>query len=211
VANFCAKCGAALSAGEQVCKSCGASAVAVAPPLATQPIGVPVKSGGNAVKIILIIVTVVVGLGILGLGAASYAVYRFSRAVHMSGPGGQVTMETPAGKLTANPSETFTASDLGTDLYPGAQSIRGGMRMQMPTASMVTGVFLTSDSKQQVVDFYKGKLGSAANVVESSEGAVISVSKGQQESIVVTITARPSRDEGKTRVTILHTISTKAS
>ena len=211
MASFCAKCGAALSTGEQFCKSCGAAAVASGQPAAAQPIGAPAKSGGSAVKIILIIVAVVVGLGILGLGTFGYMAYRISRAIHVNGPGGQVTMETPAGKITANPSETFTASDLGVDLYPGAQSTRGGMRMQMPTGSMVTAVFLTSDSKQQVTDFYKGKLGSAATVMESSEGAVISINKGQQESIVVTITAHPSRDEGKTRVTIMHTISTKAS
>ena len=211
MASFCAKCGSALSTGEQFCSSCGASAVATATPTSAQPIGVPAKSGASALKIILIIIAIVVGLGILGLGVAGYAVYKVSRAIHVNGPGGQVTMDTPAGRLTANPSETFTASDLGTDLYPGAQSTRGGMRMQMPTGSMMTGVFLTSDPKQQVIDFYKSKLGSAAVVMESSDGAVISINKGQQESIVVTITARPSQDEGKTRVTILHTISTKAS
>lgn len=210
MANFCAKCGAALSTGEQFCASCGAAAVTAAQP-AAQPVGAPAKSGGNAVKIILIVVAVIVGLGLVGLGVAGYAVYRVSRAIHVSGPGGQVTMQTPEGKITANPSETFTASDLGTDLYPGAQSARGGMRMQLPTGSMVTGVFLTSDSKNQVIDFYKSKLGSAAIVMESADGAVISINKGQQESVVVTITANPSRDEGKTRVTILHTISTKAS
>ncbi len=210
MANFCAKCGAAFSTGEQFCKTCGNPAVATAEPVPAQPVGAPVKSGGNAVKIILIIVAVVVGVAILGFGMAGYTAYRIARSIHVNGPGGQVMMETPAGKMTVNPSETFSASDLGTDLYPGAQSTRGGMRMQMPTGSMVTGVFLTADSKQQVIDFYKGKLGGAAVVMESSEGAVISVNKGQQESIVVTITARPSQDEGKTRVTILHTISTKA-
>jgi hypothetical protein len=211
VASFCAKCGAALSTGEQFCTSCGAVAVASAQPSAAQPIGAPAKSGGNAVKIILIIVAVVVGLGILGLGVAGYAVYRVSRAIHVNGPGGQVTMETPEGKITANPSETFTASDLGTDLYPGAQSTRGSMRMQLPTGSMVTAVFLTSDSKQQVIDFYKSKLGSAASVMEISDRAMISINKGQQESVVVTITTNSSQDNGKTRITIMHTTSTKAS
>ena len=211
MANFCAKCGAALSTGEQFCKSCGTAAVATATPAAAQPVGAPAKSGGNAVKIILIIVAVVVGVAILGFGMAGYTAYRIARSIHVNGPGGQVMMETPAGKMTVNPSETFTASDLGTDLYPGAQSTRGGMRMQ--TAHRLNGdgrILSLRTRKQQVIDFYKGKLGSAAVVMESSEGAVISVNKGQQESIVVTITAKPSQDEGKTRVTILHTISTKA-
>ena len=151
------------------------------------------------------------GLGILGLGAVGYTVWRVSRAIHVNGPGGQVTLQTPEGKVNLNSSETFSASDLGTDIYPGAQSIRGGMKMDLPTGSMVTGVFLTSDSKNQVLNFYKGKFGGAASSFETADGAVVSLNKNKQESVVVTITAKPSHDDGKTRVTITHTKSTEAS
>ncbi len=211
MASFCAKCGSALSANEQFCKSCGAAAVAAAQPTTAQPTAAPAQSGSSAVKIILIIVAIVVGLGILGLGAVGYTAWRISRAVHVNGHGGQVTMSTPGGTFSANSSENFTASELGTDIYPGAQSTRGGMKMDLPTGSMVTGVYLTSDSKQQVVDFYKGKFGSAAAVLDTTDGAILTLPISKQESVMVTITAKPSQDDGKTKVVIMHTKSNKAS
>lgn len=211
MASFCAKCGSVLPPDDQFCKSCGAPAAtggAVAAP--AQPAAAPASSGSSALKIILIIVAVIIGLCILIAGAIGFIGYRIARNIHVDGPGGQVTMSTPGGTITANRAETFTASELGTDLYPGAQSIRGGMRMELPTGSMVTGVFLTSDSKQQVLDFYKGKFGSDASVFEVSGQAVISLNNGQQESVVVTISTNKSQDEGKTRIAIVHTKNTKA-
>jgi hypothetical protein len=217
VASFCTKCGAVLSTGEQFCTSCGAAALAAAQPTADQPTVIPpaaapVKSGGGAVKIILIVVAVIVGLGILGLCAVGYVGYRVSRAIHVDGPNGQMTLQTPEGKVNLNASESYSAAELGTDIYPGAQSTRGGMKMDLPTGSMVTGVFLTSDSKDSVLAFYKSQLGGSASVIENPGSAIVSLSKGQQESVMVTITENSSQeDNGKTKIVILHTKSTKAS
>jgi hypothetical protein len=215
MASFCAKCGSAISANEQFCTSCGAAAAtkgaAPAQPTAAQPAAAPASSGSSALKIILIIVAVIVGLGILGLGAIGYVGYRVSRAIHVSGPGGQVSINTPGGTITANPSQTYTAAELGTDIYPGAQSTTGGMKMSLPTGSMVIGSFLTSDSKQQVIDFYKGKFGSSAAVFDTADGAMLTQTVNKQESVMVTVTANQSRDNGKTRITITHTINTKPS
>jgi len=213
VASFCSKCGTELSPGAQSCASCGASvampvaAVAPAPPLVTAP----APSGNNAVKIILIIVAVVVGLGIVGAGAFGFLVWRVAHAVHVSGSGKDVTINTSSGSIRANSSETFTAADLGTDLYPGATSGKGSMRMSLPTGTMVTAVYVTNDSKDQVVAFYKEKFGSGASVIESEDGAVISATKGEKESVVVTVTANSSEYGGKTQVAIVHTTSNKAS
>jgi hypothetical protein len=178
--------------------------------MADQPGAAPAKSGSSAVKIILIIVAVIVVLGILALGAISYVGYRVARAVHVSGPNGQVSINTPGGTITANPSQTYTAAELGTDIYPGAQSTSGGMKMSMPTGSMVIGSFLTSDSKQQVIDFYKGKFGSQASVFDTADGAMLTQAVSKQESVMVTVTANQARDNGKTRIVITHTINTKA-
>jgi hypothetical protein len=171
----------------------------------------PPKSGGNAVKIILIIVAVFVGLGILGASAFGFFVWRIAHSVHVSGSGNQVTLNTPGGSISTNAGATYTATDLGIDLYPGAQSGKGSMRMTMPTGTMVTAVYVTSDSKDQVVSFYKNKLGSDASVYESGEGSVLTMNKGQQDSIVITVSTSPSEYEGKTQIHIVHTTSTKSS
>jgi hypothetical protein len=210
MASFCAKCGSALPAGEQFCTSCGTQAAAATQPTTGQPTAAPATSGSSAVKIILIIVAVIVGLGILGLGAIGYVGYRVSRAIHVEGPRGQMTIQTPEGKVNLNASQTFTAAELGTDPYPGAESTHGSMKMNSPTGSMVIGSFLTSDSKQQAVDFYKGKFGGNTAVMDTADGALITFAKSKQESVMVAITANPSRNNGKTQITITHTISTKA-
>jgi hypothetical protein len=209
VASFCTKCGAQVPSDKQFCASCGAAAPAQTS--AVQPTTAPAKSGGSAVKIILIIVAVIVGLGLIGVGVAGYTVYRVSRAIHGNGTTNTMTITTPEGKVNLNTNETYSASDLGTDIYPGAQSIHGGMRMELPTGSMVTGVFVTSDSKDQVVAFYKTKFGSGASTFDTSDGAILTLPKGQQESVMVTITAKPSQNDGKTKVVIVHTKNNKAS
>jgi hypothetical protein len=209
LASFCANCGAALSPDNHACAACGAPAAGV-------PVATPVltaapaaTSGGSALKIVLIIVAIVVGLGILGMGAVGFAVWRVSRAIHVNGHNGQMTMQTPGGTITADSSQSFTASELGTDVYPGALSARGGMRMNLPTGSMVTGVFVTSDSKEQVVDYYKSKLGSGASTYDSGDSAMVTLGRGEQDSIIVTISARASQEDGKTRIAIVHTKASK--
>jgi len=219
VTSFCAKCGAELSADKQTCSACGAPTGAWAP-VATpsqsaaapaQPEAPPAKSGG-ALKIVLIVVAVIVGLGLLIVLAFGVLAYRVMHSIHVSGTGdnAHVTLNTPGGAISANATETFSASDLGTDIYPGAQSGKGSMRMTMPTGSWVSAVFVTPDSKDQVVNFYKGRLGSELSVYDTANSAVLSAQKSKQESIIVTVTANASQYNGKTQIAIVHTISNKA-
>ncbi len=214
MASFCAKCGAVLPPDKQFCPACGAAVPAqpsAAQPSAVQPTAAPDKSSG-CIKIVLIVVAIVVFLGLLALAGVMYACHRVKQAIRVeNGPNGQVSMNIPGTSFSANTAQSFTAAELGTDLYPGAQSVSGGMKMELPTGSMVTGVFLTTDSKQQVIDFYKGKFGADAMVMDTSDGAIVSMKKGEQESVMVTITAKPTEDNGKTKVVILHTVSKKAS
>ncbi len=165
------------------------------------------KSGNTAVKIILVIVAIFVGMGLLAAGVFGFAVWRISRAIHLNGSNGQMTMQSPGGSFTTNRPMTFTATELGVDIYPGATSTPGGLRMNLPTGSVVSGAFVTSDSKDAVVSFYKGKLGSDATVYDAAESAVITANKGQQDSVVVTVTSKPSADDGKTKIMIVHTKS----
>jgi hypothetical protein len=212
VASFCSKCGAELSPNAHACTACGApvATAAVVAPAQPVPVAAPPRQGSSALKIILIILAVFVGLGILGAGAFGFFVWRIAHAVHVSGSGNNITVTTPGGAFSANSSTTFTASDLGTDIYPGAQPGKGGMRMNVAGNSVVTAVYVTSDSKQQVLDFYKSKLGSDANVFDYSAGATVSINKGDKESILITIAPNQSQYDGKTQISIVHSI-TKSS
>src|ERR1700690_876724 len=78
-----------------------------------QPVGAPPpKSGSSALKIILIILAVFVGLGVVVAGIVGYGIYRVAHSIHKDA-GGNITVTTPKGTITANSSETFTESDLG--------------------------------------------------------------------------------------------------
>lgn len=211
MASICAKCGSALSPNDLICKSCGAAAAdgdAVAvfiPPTAASD-----KSGSGALKIILITIAVVVGLGILGLGAVGYIGYRMVKNTHVDSSG-RVTMNTLVGTFTTTPAENLSAAELGTDIYPGAQSTHGSVRMQLPNGSGVMGAFLTSDSPAQVTAFYKDKLGSAATVRSFLGNTTVRLKINQLEFIEVKIYAFSNQNNGKTRFFISHTSYTKAS
>ena len=233
MASYCGKCGTELSPDKQFCASCGAPVAAgfapVAPIAPYQPVPPappptapynpgaaappavqPPASGSSTVKIVLIVVGVLVLLGILAVAGFGFFVWRVSRAIHVSGTGDHASVSIP-GVMTANTTEKFSASDLGTDIYPGAQSDKGGMRMTLPTGSMITAIYTTSDSKDQVVSYYKSKFGSEAAVFDTSDGAMLTLNKSKQESVMVTVTSKPNENNGKTRIAIVHTTSTKPS
>jgi zinc ribbon protein len=195
-------------------QSAGSAAASGAPPAGYAATGgyvqspaAPVmkSSGGSALKIILIIFAILVGLGILGAGAVGFMVWRVAHAFHVNGHNGQVTLNTPSGSVTASNASNFTSDELGTDVYPGAQPTQGGMRMNLPTGSVVSGVFVTSDSKDQVLAFYKSKLGSEASVFDAANSAMISLRKGSHENIMVSISSQQSQNDSKTKISIVHT------
>ena len=178
---------------------------------APQPAAPPANSGGSGVlKIILIVIGVIVVLVMLVVGVIGYGIWRVSRAVHVNTASGETTIHTPGGTFSANSTQKFTSDELGTDIYPGAQPGKGGMRMNLPTGSMLEANYLTSDSKDQVLAFYKNKFGSQASTVDTDEGAILTVAKSKQDSVMLTITQKPDRFDGKTQIAIVHTINTKA-
>lgn len=225
MASFCSKCGAEVPAGAYACTACGSPVAAPAQPVAApaaqpvvapaaQPVATaPAPQGNNAVKIILIVVAIFVGLGILGAAGFSFMVWRVAHAFHVSGNsnGGNVTLSTPGGTIDVNNSQSYSADDLGTDIYPGATQGKGGMKMDLPTGKVVTAVYVTSDSKDQVTAFYKGKFGSESSTFDAPTGTVMTMNKSPQDSVMVTITNNAQENQGKTQITIVHTITTKAS
>jgi len=213
VAAFCTRCGAALAPGVQFCTSCGTPAGAVAPPgvvsgaVYGQPGAAPVQpapGGSGAVKIILIVVAVIVGLGILSGMAFMFGVWRLSHAVHVSNSG-DVVLSAPNGSISTG-SSGVSAADLGVPIYPGASRQAGGMQINTATGSMVTVVFSTTDPIDKVVDFYKGKLGDNASVIQSPTGAVISAGEKNKQGVVITV-GTDNSNGGATTIAIMRTKS----
>jgi hypothetical protein len=227
MASYCGKCGTEVPSGTQFCTACGtpssAGPVAAVPveqlpvqqvpvqQVPFQPAPVQAKSGSSALKIVLIVVAIFVGLGILAAGAVGYGVWRVAHRLGVSTNGQHVTMSTSEGTVDFNASKSYSADELGTEIYPGAQSAKGGMKMDLPSGSMITGIFTTSDSKDQVVAFYKGKFGSEASVMDVQDAAIMTVKKGAKESVMVTVTSKDSENDGKTKIAIVHTTNSKPS
>jgi len=105
MAANCSRCGAALTPGSPVCPACGAAvtAAAVYPP-AMQNFAPPPSSGTSALKVVLIVVAIFVGLGIIAVGAFGFLAWRVSKSIHMSADGKQMTVNTPGGSFTTNTS-----------------------------------------------------------------------------------------------------------
>jgi hypothetical protein len=218
MASFCTKCGAPVTPDKQFCTACGAPVAAAAagspaPGVVaySSPAVAPANPNSSAVKIILIVVGVFVGLGILGAAIFAFTVWRFSRGIHVEGKGDKISLSTPGGTFSTSQSQTFSASELGVDPYPGATNGHGSMKVSLPDGSMVTGIFISSDSKDKVVDFYKGKLGSGASMIDTPSGTIFTLGKSEKESVMVTITAEASQNDGKTQIAIVHTKSNKSS
>lgn len=174
-----------------------------APVAVTAP---PVGGGNSALKIILIIVAVFVGLGILSVVGIMFGIWRVSKAVHVSNSGGGgVSVSTPGGTFSAG-NVKVSASDLGVDLYPGATQQQGAVRVSTPNGTAITAVYETSDPMDKVVEFYKGKLGSGASVFQSDKSAVLSLaSEDKKDNVMVTISTEDS--DGKTKIGIMHSKS----
>lgn len=156
------------------------------PPQPYQPVMTPPpKKGPSAMKIVLIIVAIIGGIVLIGAGVIGYGVYKVSKAIHMS-----------------DNSTPVTASDLGVAIYPGAVQGKGSLRMTIAGKNMVTANFLTSDSKEQVIAFYQAQLGSGAQGTPTSSGEILVVTKGNGNSLTVTISQRPNLNDGKTQIVI---------
>lgn len=223
MADHCTKCGKELAPGAQFCVACGtplaaapvAAGVPMQPVYPVQPVPPPASSGPSALKVVLIIVAIVVGLGVLGLGALGFIGWRVAHAVHMAASGDGVTFNGPQGKLSLNGSQKFSASDLGTEIYPGAQPGKGSMKMSLPTGTMVSAAYVTPDSREQVLAFYKSKMHGAMSTEDTDNGAVLTYNNnnqnGQQDTVVITITSNPTEYDGKTQIRIVHTTGFKTS
>jgi hypothetical protein len=200
---FCNSCGATLDGGAKFCTKCGA----------TQPIGkapsttlsapapiatTPAPQNSNALKIILIAVAVIVGLGILGIAAVSFIGYRIASHTRVHNRDGNVRVETPFGTVQSTTDPEVAARDLGIDSYPGATVVKGTTsKMNMGNMHTAAADFETSDSPSTVADFYKSKV-PGANVISSESDHYTIISTDKKNMLTINIEPK----DGKTRIHI---------
>jgi hypothetical protein len=161
------------------------------------------KWGSNGLKFVLIFLGVLVGMGIIGSAILSFEFSHIAQSINPV-PDGQANSDTPPRTMTADPSDQFTESDLGVPIYPGAQPVKGGMRMKFGDRTMITAAFLTADSKDQVIAFYKEKLGPIALTMMTIKGTEFVLNNNTGDSVTVTIFQDPAANDGKTQISIVH-------
>jgi hypothetical protein len=234
MAAFCTKCGASLPANTGLCPACGAPTGegVVIPPAAHPPVpsvspytaypppmmaypAAPPKSSGGAMKIVLIVLAVVVGIGVLAAGVLGYNAWRFAHSIANSvhtDSKGNATVSMLGGVITAGKDVDVNAADLGVPIYPGAARGKGGLHMKLPTMSMVSAVYLTTDPVGSVAGFYKGKLGENEKDSETGSGMILTSGRegaDAKDTTMITISPAAGQNNGKTQFTIMHTTSTK--
>jgi hypothetical protein len=163
----------------------------------------PQKSGSSALKIVLIIVAVFVGLGVLSVAGIMFGIYRVSKAVHVSDNGKGVELTVPGAGTFSAGDTPVSASDLGVDPYPGASQQKGSLKINTPKGTMITAIYETGDSTDKVIDYYKDKLGSGASVMQSDKGAVLTLTDdAKKTTVMVTV----GTSDGKTTISVMRTV-----
>lgn len=196
---FCNSCGATLDAGAKFCNKCGTTQPTAAPSSTTPVALAPAAPKSNsALKIILIVVAVIVGLGILGVGVASFVAYRIATHTRVHNRDGNVRVETPFGTVQTSTDPDEAARNLGIDLYPGAQVVKGSSsNMNMGNMHTASAEFESSDPVSSVAEFYKSKL-PGANVISSASDHYSIISTEKKNMLTINIEPR----DGKTRIQI---------
>jgi len=213
---FCNTCGANIVPGTRFCGKCGAAVLAstlppaVKPPVAagsapSAPSTAPATSApvptsdGNALKIILIVVGVVILVVVLGVASLGFFAWRVARHTHVRQQGDNVRVETPFGTVQTTNDPQAAARDLGVDLYPGAQVLKeGATSATFGAVHTVTLNFETSDSVDKVCSFYKPKFPNA--MVMSSEANQCTIVSNDQKNMI-TVNVKAEGDKSRIVIT----------
>src|SRR5579864_3302006 len=169
---FCTSCGATLEGAGKFCTNCGATitgasgfqttaaaspaGAAAKPAMAAAPAATP-GQGGGALKAILIVVAIIVGVIVLGGAVIGFGAWRLMRNTHIEAGKDRARIETPFGTVESNTNMTEALKKLGVDVYPGARQLAGGAAVSMGAMSTVTAQFETPDSPDLVEAFYKAR------------------------------------------------------
>lgn len=202
---FCNSCGGALEPGAQFCSKCGA---AVAGASGVTPIAGPpaTRKSNDAVKVILIVVAVIVGLGVIGSVTATLIGLRIARHTHVTEDGKHVKVETPMGTVESSENAEDAVHNIGVDVYPGAQVMQSdAANVNLPGMHTVAVNFQTDDPPEKVAEFYRAQLPHAnVNVSDDKHYTIVST----RDKNLITVNIGP--ENGKTVINVA-TVSGKAA
>jgi len=191
---------------------------AAAPPLAPIPV-VPVpapgaKKGSPVVKILLIVVAVIIFFMVLVGASCAYMFYRAKQKVSQFEKQAEATMRTNSpevptqpgtqpgtqpdnsgGGMTPGAGAPVNIADLA---YPGATLGESKSQSLFGAAGIKIQEYITGDSVDTVVAYYRNKL-SNANVSESNGSAVVTLGG---TGGITTISIAPDTASGKTKITV---------
>jgi hypothetical protein len=185
---FCNSCGTALTPGAQFCNKCGAVITPGSGAPAPTAAPVPTSTGGSsALKVILIVVAVIIGIGILGIVTVGVVGYHVAKRTHVRQEGGHVKVETPFGNVETSNDPDQVAKGLGVDIYPGAQVQKEGASIgTFGSVHTATANFITSDAVDKVCAFYRPRVVNPT-VATSDQNRCTYVSNNDQNMITINV------------------------
>jgi hypothetical protein len=158
-----------------------------------------VKSGG-ALKIILIILAIIIGLILIAGASCAYFVHRAVTRMHVNQKNGDVSIDTPFGSLNSTTDPAQAAKDTGVEAYPGATIQKGGSaNMNIGKMHTATAVYESDDPPSTVANFYRAKFPNASVTSNDNDNHFSLISGAKDDMTTVNVEAR---GDGKTRITV---------
>jgi hypothetical protein len=163
------------------------------------------KAGSPILKIVLIVVGILVLVGAIGTVTCVYVAYRAKQKLTSMVESGKTISGgegTPQISLErgGEGSEAAAAATVDVPPYPNATATEGGGQLSFGGAGGISSQeYETTDSVDQVVAFYKNKLGSKAHIQESEGKAIITLTTKKG---LTTVTVSREGEEEKTKIAI---------
>jgi hypothetical protein len=160
----------------------------VAPTGAAAP-AQPQAGSSGALKTILIVIAVLVGLFLLAGIAVSWGIWRVAHNTRIHSDKNGARVETPFGTVESSNDSAHAIKDLGVDTYPGAKVLPGGASVNFGGMRTATAEFETSDSPDKVDAFYRGRFpGANINVSDQNQHTIV---VGSPDQRMITINIEP--------------------
>jgi hypothetical protein len=161
----------------------------------------PAKSSGGALRVTLIVVAIVAGVGILGAVGLGVGAWRISKSVTASNKSNDALFSIPG--LGSISTGSDAPAQLGVPVYPGAVQQKGALSVGLSAAAVAEAHFTTSDSVSQVAAFYESNMPGAI-LAQTGGATVLNAGPSATARVTVTITAGSGSNAGQTMITIVN-------